>query len=79
LIALAPEEVQGYLSFRLEKVGRTGQLFLPDAVEALTKGSRGIPRLVDRIAESALLLAMEAKRKEIDAELIMDAIDEVCP
>lgn len=79
LIALAPEEVEGYLDFRLEKAGRSGKLFLADGVEAITKGSRGIPRLVDRIAETALLLAMERKRKEIDSEIVMDAIDEVCP
>jgi len=79
LVALAPEEVEGYLAFRLERAGRTGKLFLPDAVVAITKGSRGIPRLVDRIAETSLLLAMEAKRKEIDAELVMEAVDEVNP
>lgn len=79
LVALAPEQVEAYVLFRLERAGRTGKIFLPDAVEALTKGSRGVPRLIDRIAETALLLAMEAKRKEIDAELVMEAVDEVGP
>ncbi len=79
LSSFSPEEVEGYLAFRLEKAGRTGKLFLPDAVEAICKGSRGIPRLVDRIAEESLLLAMEGKKKEIDAETVMDAIDEVAP
>jgi len=79
LRSFSPEEVEGYLAFRLEKAGRTGKLFLPDATEAICRGSRGIPRLVDRIAEEALLLAMEGKKKEIDAETVMDAIDEVGP
>jgi general secretion pathway protein A len=73
------EEVERYLEFRLEKAGRTGKLFLPEAVEAIGKGSRGIPRLVDRIAEHSLLLAMEARRKDIDLETVMQAIDEVAP
>ena len=79
LCSLSSEEVEGYLAFRLEKAGRTDKLFLPDALEAVSRGSRGIPRMVDRIAEESLLLAMEGKKKEIDAETVMDAIDEVGP
>jgi type II secretory pathway predicted ATPase ExeA len=79
LSGLSKDEVEGYLLFRLEKAGRTGKLFLPDAIEAVGKGARGVPRIVDRIAETSLILAMEKKRKEIDAELVLDAIDEVNP
>lgn len=79
LVPLEPSEVEGYLNFRLENAGRSGKLFMPDAVEALAKGARGIPRLIDRIAETALLLAAEARCSEINAELVLDAIDEVNP
>ena len=79
LVPLAHSEIEGYLAFRLEQAGRTGKLFLPDAIEAITKGSRGVPRLIDRIAETSLLLAMEARRKEIDAAIVLNAVDEVCP
>ena len=74
-----PDEVEAYLAFRLEKAGRTAKLFLPEAVQALALASRGIPRLIDRIAEQSLLLALQKKAKEIDAELITQAIDEVDP
>jgi type II secretory pathway predicted ATPase ExeA len=74
-----PEEVERYISYRLELAGRTAKLFLPEAIEALARGSRGIPRIIDRIAEHSLLLALKGKKKEIDAEVITEAIDEVEP
>jgi type II secretory pathway predicted ATPase ExeA len=77
LRSLHPEEVGGYVSFHLERAGRTAKLFLPDAVEALARASRGIPRLIDRLAEHALLLALRDKRQEIDADLVTQATDEV--
>jgi type II secretory pathway predicted ATPase ExeA len=79
LRSLHPQEVEAYLTFRLERAGRTAALFLPDAVEALAKAARGVPRLVDRVAEQSLLLAYRGKRKEIDADLVMDAVEEVDP
>lgn len=72
-------EIERYLTHRLERAGRTAKLFLPDAVEALAKASHGIPRLIDRLAEHALLLALRDHKKEIDADIITEAIDEVDP
>lgn len=79
LTPFRPDEIERYLTYRLEKAGRTAKLFLPDAVEAIVKGSRGTPRMIDRIAEYSLLLAVEKKVKDIDADIVMNAIDEVMP
>lgn len=79
LRSLHPEEVDGYLRFRLELAGRTAKLFLPEASEAIARAARGIPRLVDRLAEHCLLIALRSKRTEIDAEVVTEAIDEVDP
>ena len=79
LRSLHPEEVEAYLTFRLEAAGRTAKLFLPDAVEAIAKAARGVPRLVDRVAEHGLLIALKRKAKEIDAEIVTEAIEEVDP
>jgi type II secretory pathway predicted ATPase ExeA len=79
LRSLHPEEVEDYITFRLEAAGRTAKLFLPDAVEAIAKAARGVPRLIDRMAEHSLLIAMNQKAKEIDAEIVTDAIEEVDP
>lgn len=77
--SLHPGEVEGYLSFRLELAGRSAKLFLPDAAEAIGRAARGIPRLVDRLAEHSMLIALRGKRSEIDADVVTEAIDEVDP
>jgi len=79
LQALTTEEVGGYLSFRLELAGRTAALFLKDATEAVSRAGRGVPRIVDRLAEHSMLIAMRERRKEIDAEIVTQAIEEVDP
>lgn len=79
LRSLHPEEVEEYLTFRLSLAGRTAKLFLPEAVEAVARASRGVPRLIDRVAEHCLLIAFKGKKKEIDSEIVTEAIDEVEP
>jgi general secretion pathway protein A len=76
---LLPAEVPSYLAFRLELAGRTAPLFLPDATEALARASRGIPRLIDRLAEHALLHALQTRTKDITLEIVNHAIEEVDP
>lgn len=73
----SPEQVEAYLLHRLEEAGRSAKLFLPDAVSAIAKASRGIPRLVDRLAEHSLILAVTRKDKEIDADLIDEAREDL--
>jgi type II secretory pathway predicted ATPase ExeA len=79
LRSLHADEVDEYLRFRLELAGRTAKLFLPEASEAIARAARGIPRLVDRLAEHCMLLALRSKRSEIDADVVTEAIDEVDP
>lgn len=79
LRSLHADEVDRYLDFRLELAGRTAKLFLPDASEAIARAARGIPRLVDRLAEHSMLIALRAKQSEIDADIVTEAIDEVDP
>jgi type II secretory pathway predicted ATPase ExeA len=76
---LRSEEVEPYLSFRLELAGRTAKLFLPDAVEAIYRASRGVPRVIDRLAEHSLLVALRDRKTDINADIVTEAIDEVNP
>lgn len=79
-VRLAPldrGQVERYLDHRLQLAGRTAPLFTPDGIEGLVRASHGVPRLIDRVGEVALLIALEAKRKEIDAEIVAQAAQEV--
>jgi type II secretory pathway predicted ATPase ExeA len=73
------DEVASYLDYRLQRAGRTAKLFKADALSAVVKASRGIPRLVDRVAEHALILALEAGSKTVDVELVTAALEQVEP
>lgn len=77
LRSLNRQEVADYIEFRLEHAGRSAALFLPDAVEAVAKASRGVPRLIDRICEQALLVALRLNKKDIDIEIVMEAAEEI--
>ena len=79
LKAFSREEVQNYVQHRLNLAGRSAPLFTPDGIEALFKASQGVPRLIDRVAEISLLLALHQKRKEIDTDIVTNAVQEVEP
>lgn len=79
LPALPPDEVESYLTCRLEQAGCTARLFGPDAVEAIARAARGVPRLIDRIAEHCLLVALRDKKREIDTDIVAEAVEEVEP
>ena len=49
-------------------------IFEPDAVAEIFHHSRGIPRLIQNIALDAMLAAMAADKKTIDAEAVGQAI-----
>jgi type II secretory pathway predicted ATPase ExeA len=76
LRGLTREELEGYLSYRLTRAGRTDQLFEAEAIEALWVATHGVPRAVDGLAEQTLLLALAAKAKSIKAELVTQAAEE---
>ncbi|NWG12917.1 MAG: AAA family ATPase [Acidobacteria bacterium] len=79
-VRLAPldrGQVEQYLAHRLQLAGRTAPLFTPDGIEGLVRASHGVPRLIDRVGEVSLLIALEGKKKEIDAEIVAQAAQEV--
>ncbi len=70
LSPLTPDEVTDYVQHRLHSVGRSAPIFTHCAFEALYRASRGVPRLIDQLAERSLVEACKAKSNEIDSNLI---------
>jgi len=55
---LTPTEIQQYIRFRWAKAGgREAPPFSPDALAAIVQWSQGIPRLINSICDSSLLMA----------------------
>ena len=56
LDGLGPEEVDRYIRYRLTVAGAKGSdIFSEDAIEAIHKHSRGIPRLINILCDTALV------------------------
>ncbi len=77
LDALSNDELKGYVEYRLRVSGREGVLFTDEALECLYLYSKGIPRLINSIATSALLDGFAQDINIINERLIEDASKEL--
>lgn len=67
-------EVAAFLDQHLKAAGCKRKLLEADAIAGIFHHSRGIPRLVQNIALDAMLAAMGAGKKTVDAEAVQQAI-----
>jgi general secretion pathway protein A len=79
LSGLTRDELPAYLTHRLQLAGCTLPLFEPAAIEALYHATQGLPRKINRAAHYALSAAALAKLRQISAEHIQCALEEVQP
>ncbi|MBK5932316.1 AAA family ATPase [Halochromatium salexigens] len=77
LSGLMREEVPEYLCHRLRLAGCEVPLFEPAAVEALFQATQGMPRKVNRLAHYALTSAALAQARQVSAEHVQAAREEV--
>ena len=74
---LRKDETRAYVSHRLRVAGTQNDIFTKRAINALYKHSRGIPRLINVIADRALLAAYTKDQRSVDAKLVSAAAAEV--
>ena len=77
LAGLAREELPAYLTHRLQLAGCALPLFEPAAIAALFQATQGLPRKINRAAHYALSAAALAKLRQVSAEHVQAALDEV--
>ncbi len=72
LAALDGVETQGYIERRLQLAGCStpASVFPPDAVAAVHRHSRGIPRLINTLCENGLIAAYAARSPQVSAAMI---------
>jgi type II secretory pathway predicted ATPase ExeA/outer membrane protein OmpA-like peptidoglycan-associated protein len=74
LSPLALHETKAYIEHRLETAGYRGaDLFTPGAIRNIWEQSRGIPRNINKLCFSAMLLAFAEQGKFIDERIAGDA------
>jgi type II secretory pathway predicted ATPase ExeA len=74
---LSDDEIREYIRHRLRVAGRDKPLFSDDAIEAICKFSRGIPRNINNIASNSMFEAFGAGRELIDGEVVRDIANEL--
>jgi general secretion pathway protein A len=74
---LRKDETRAYVSHRLRVAGTQNDIFTKRAINALYNHARGIPRLINVIADRALLAAYTKDQRSVDAKLVSAAAAEV--
>ncbi|MFC4657082.1 MULTISPECIES: ExeA family protein [Rheinheimera] len=77
LMPLTEQEVQQYVSYRLQVAGCSRPVFTAGALKKLFLLSGGIPRLLNLICDRALLGGYSQQKALVDAKLVEQAAGEV--
>jgi hypothetical protein len=78
LVALTPEETQAYVLHRLEVAGAHGrQLFTPDTQPVIYRYTGGVPRLINTLCDTALMIAFSSGQPVVSPVELKAAIDEL--
>jgi len=67
---LNPEQTAQYIAYRLSVAGGDASLFSRDAVVLVHQASRGVPRAINDVCDSAMLLARLDGLSEIDGAVV---------
>ncbi len=68
--------MRDYIKHRLKVAGRTRRLFTADAVTMIHEKTGGVPRMVNRLCDLALVYAFTAGRKSVDPAIIQDVLND---
>lgn len=79
LMPLTEDEVVQYLNYRLKVAGSERPVFEPQAIKLLYQSSQGIPRLLNLLADRAMLAAFAGQRPMVSKAEVRKAIAEVLP
>lgn len=71
---LDTNEVTQYINYRLRKVGAPDRLFAREACELVAKASRGLPRLINILCDTAMVYGFAAQANWITRKIVEDVI-----
>jgi type II secretory pathway predicted ATPase ExeA len=79
LAPMTPDAVSGYIQHRLRTAGmRPGQVLFPaEIIDSLSGRTGGVPRLINRVCDRALMLAHDKRAENVDREILDTALLEV--
>lgn len=78
LTALTPEETEAYILHRLEVAGAHGrQLFMPETLPVIYRYAGGVPRLVNTLCDTSLLISFSTGQPAVGIAELKAAIEEL--
>jgi len=75
LKALEPNEVRDYVDYRLKAAGSQVKLFSDEACRTIAHASRGIPRTINILCDTALVYGFAVSAESITAEVVTKVIE----
>jgi type II secretory pathway predicted ATPase ExeA len=69
--AISLEQTSAYIAQRLLIAGSSERIFDDNAISAIHRASRGIPRIINLICEHAMILAYVEQIRQVHAEMIL--------
>lgn len=77
LDSLTKTEATDYIKGKLDGAKATSDVFNTNAINAIANASNGIPRLINKICNAALIIANSRNINIIDEEIIMSAVNDI--
>lgn len=74
---LSREDTVAYVRHRMRVAGAQAEVFTPAAVREIYRRSRGVPRLINTVADRALLAAYTRDCPRVDGRLVRQAAAEI--
>ena len=72
--AMDLETTANYIRHRLRHAGGTGKEFTNDAIKVIFKNAGGVPRLVNKLCDFAMVYAVTGKKKVIDENIVNEVL-----
>lgn len=76
MYGLKQEEIKDYCLSRLQIAGLHDEVFTPAAIEAIYGITKGLPRLVNNLVTTCLIIASGKKERQIDEDIVYQAQQE---
>ena len=73
---MTPETTLEYVTHRLKHAGGTGEEFTPEAVRLIHEEAEGIPRMINKLCDLALVYASSTKETQVDVGTIRELIED---
>lgn len=70
-------ETLKYVKHRLQVAGAKREVFSPEALQLIWQYSRGVPRIINNVADLCLLYAFESQQPIIDGPMVRKAASEL--